>query len=396
MKSISKRELFFRHVAQTSDLPMGIEIAEAKGIYQYDTQGKKYMDLISGISVSSLGHRHPAITSAIKKQIDKYSYSMVYGEFIQSPQVDLANELCQLLPSNLDNVFFVNSGSEAVEGALKLAKRYTGRSEMIAMNNAYHGSSHGALSLLSNKEYTRKFRPLLPDIKHINLNNLAELKAITTKTACVIIEPVQGEGGVNIATKEYLKKLRQKCTETGTLLIFDEIQTGMGRTGKFFFFEHYNIIPDILLLAKAFGGGMPLGAFISSQKRMHSLTHNPILGHISTFGGHPVSCAAALANIQVLKNSDLIAQVEAKGKLFEESLKNPKIKEIRRMGLMLALDLGDFDMVLNVIHKAMEKGIILDWFLWNEQSIRLAPPLIITENELQKAASIIVEILDEV
>jgi len=396
MKSISKRELFFRHVAQTSDLPMGIEIAEAKGIYQYDTQGKKYMDLISGISVSSLGHRHPAITSAIKKQIDKYSYSMVYGEFIQSPQVDLANELCQLLPSNLDNVFFVNSGSEAVEGALKLAKRYTGRSEMIAMNNAYHGSSHGALSLLSNKEYTRKFRPLLPDIKHINLNNLAELEAITTKTACVIIEPVQGEGGVNIATKEYLKKLRQKCTETGTLLIFDEIQTGMGRTGKFFFFEHYNIIPDILLLAKAFGGGMPLGAFISSQKIMHSLTHNPILGHISTFGGHPVSCAAALANIEVLKNSDLIAQVEAKGKLFEEKLKHSKIKEIRRMGLMLALDLGDFDMVLNVIHKAMEKGIILDWFLWNEQSIRLAPPLIITENELQKAASIIVEILDEV
>ena len=396
MQSISKRELFFRHVAQTSELPMGIEIAEAKGIYQYDTQGKKYLDLISGISVSNLGHRHPSITEAIKKQLDKHSYSMVYGEFIQSPQVDLANALCQILPQNLDNVFFVNSGSEAVEGALKLAKRFTGRSEIIAMNNCYHGSSHGALSLLSNKEYTRKFRPLLPDIKHININKISELDAITTKTACVIIEPIQGEGGINIAQKEYLQELRQKCTETDTLLIFDEIQTGMGRTGKFFFFEHYHIIPDILLLAKAFGGGMPLGAFISSQKIMHSLTHNPILGHISTFGGHPVSCAAALANLEVLKKSDLIAEVEAKGKLFEAKLKHYKIKEIRRKGLMLALDLGDFDLVLKVIHRAMEKGIILDWFLWNEKSIRLAPPLIITKEELQKAAEILVGILDEV
>ncbi len=393
MQKLSQRQLFLQYVAQTSEIPMGLEISHAEGIYQYNTQGKAYMDLISGISVSNLGHNHPKVKEAIIHQLNKHSYSMVYGEFIQSPQVELARLLSSVLPAGLDNVFFVNSGSEAVEGALKLAKRYTGRSEIIAFKNAYHGSSHGSLSLLSNKEYTRKFRPLLPDVKHLSFNSTEGLDQISERTACVIIEIVQGEGGVQVASPEFLQQLRNKCRETGTLLIFDEIQTAMGRTGKMFAFEHYGIMPDILLLAKAFGGGMPLGAFVASKEIMYCLTHNPVLGHISTFGGHPVSCAAALANLQVLKESNLIEQVEEKGRLLENLLKHPKIKEIRRKGLMMAVDLGDFDLVLDVIHKAMDKGLILDWFLWNNQSIRIAPPLIITHEEIKKAAGILLDIL---
>ncbi len=396
MQNINKRELFLRHVAQTSEMPMEIEIERAEGIYQYGTDGKRYIDFISGISVSNLGHHHPKIIEAIKKQLDKHSYIMVYGEFIQNPQVELANALSKILPQKLDNVFFVNSGSEAVEGALKLAKRYTRRSEIIAFNNAYHGSSHGSISLISDKEYTRKFRPLLPDIKHLEFNDLTLLDQISNRTACVIIEPVQGEGGINIPGATYIQELRKKCTETGTLLIFDEIQTGMGRTGKMFAFEHFGVIPDILLLAKAFGGGMPLGAFIASQEIMHSLTNNPILGHISTFGGHPISCAAGLAALEILQSDKIVEEVEAKGRLLESLLMHDKIKEIRRMGLLLAVDFGDFDLVLKIIHKATEKGLILDWFLWNEESIRISPPLIITEQEIKKAAKIFMEILDTI
>ncbi len=385
MDILSNRQAFFSHLGQTSEFPMAIEIEKAEGIYQFGTNGKRYMDLISGIAVSNLGHGNTEIVEAVKNQAEKYMHLMVYGEFIESPQTKLASLLCKILPKTLDNVFLVNSGSEAVEAAIKLAKRYTGKQEIFSFKNAYHGSTHGALSLLSDLEYTRKFRPLLPNIKHLHYNNSADLEKISKKTAAVIIEPVQGEAGVIIGDTDFLKKLKATCEKNNCLLIFDEIQSAMGRTGKMFAFEHSQVIPDILLLAKAFGGGMPLGAVISSKKILDSFTKNPVLGHISTFGGHPVSAAAALASLNILLNTNIISQVEEKGAMFDALNSVPLIKNVRRIGLMMALEIGNFDSVLKIIHMAIEQGLILDWFLFDNTSIRIAPPLIITKNEIADA-----------
>lgn len=388
------RTQFLQHQAQTSDMPMGLEIVSAEGNYQYDSKGKKYLDLISGIAVSNLGHHHPAVKKAISSQLDAHLHLMVYGEFIQSPQVKLAKALSEILPDNLSSVYFTNSGSEAVEGALKLAKRFTGRTELISCKNAYHGSTHGALSIIGSEEWKNSFRPLLPDVRQIVFNKWEELNFITEKTACVIIEPVQGEAGVRIANPFYLEALRKKCDETGTLLIFDEIQSGFGRTGKFFAFEHSNVVPDILLLGKALGGGMPLGAFISSSEIMKVLQSNPVLGHISTFGGHPLCCAASLAALEVLKKEDWISLAEEKGELFKSFLVHPEILEVRGIGLMLAVEFRDFEFVQKIIQKCIQGGLITDWFLFCDNSLRIAPPLTITKEEIEMSCQIILNSLN--
>lgn len=393
---LTDRQLFLNNLAQTSDSPLALEITKAEGIFIYDSSGKKYFDLISGISVSNTGHRHPAIVKAIKDQADQYLHLMVYGEYIQSPQVKLAGILSGLLPEKLNNCYFVNSGSEAVEGAMKLAKRYTGRKKIVAFKNAYHGSTQGALSIIGNESYQTPFAPLLPGIDHLDFNSTASFNQITTETACVIVEPVQGEAGIIIGTQDFLSALRTRCNETGTLLIFDEIQTGLGRTGYMFAFEKYGVIPDILLLAKGLGGGMPLGAFISSHEIMQTLTNNPVLGHITTFGGHPVSCAAALANIEVIINEQLIEGVAAKSNLFVQLLgKSKAISQIRSAGLMIALQLDNFAQVKNIIDCCIQKGVITDWFLFNDSSIRIAPPLTISEEQIREACRIILESLDK-
>jgi acetylornithine/succinyldiaminopimelate/putrescine aminotransferase len=393
---LTDRQLFLNNLAQTSDSPLALEITKAEGIFIYDSSGKKYFDLISGISVSNTGHRHPAVVKAIKDQADQYLHLMVYGEYIQSPQVKLAGILSGLLPEKLNNCYFVNSGSEAVEGAMKLAKRYTGKREIVAFKKAYHGSTHGALSIIGDESYQTPFGPLLPGIKHIEFNSIEALEAITTETACVIIEPVQGEAGIIPGSREFLIALRKQCDETGSLLIFDEIQTGMGRTGYMFAFEKYGIIPDILLLAKGLGGGMPIGVFISSREIMQTLTFNPVLGHITTFGGHPVSCAAALASLEVIRNEKLIESVEFKRNLIVELLsKSPFINLIRSSGLMIALQLDNFTHVKKVIDNCIEQGVIIDWFLFNDSSIRIAPPLTISEEQIREACRIILESLDK-
>lgn len=393
---LTNRQLFLNNLAQTSNSPLALEIIKAEGIYLFDVSGKKYIDLISGISVSNTGHRHPSVVKAIKDQVDKYLHLMVYGEYIQSPQVKLAAALADLLPEKLNNCYFVNSGSEAVEGALKLAKRFTGRGQIVAFNHAYHGSTHGSLSVIGDESYQKPFSPLLPGIKHIEFNSIEALDAITSETACVIIEPVQGEAGIITGNPEFLLALRNRCNKTGALLIFDEIQTGMGRTGYLFAFERYQIIPDILLLAKGLGGGMPIGAFISSKEIMQTLAFNPVLGHITTFGGHPVSCAAALANIEVIINEKLIESVEAKSQLIVQLLTNGKgIREIRHAGLMIALQLDNFTHVKKVIDRCIENGVIIDWFLFNDSSIRIAPPLTISEDEIKEACQIIIASLDQ-
>ena len=392
---LTNRQLFLNNLAQTSDSPLALEITKAEGIFIYDSSGKKYFDLISGISVSNTGHRHPAVVKAIKDQADKYLHLMVYGEYIQSPQVKLAGILSGLLPEKLNNCYFVNSGSEAVEGAMKLAKRYTGRKKIVAFKNAYHGSTQGALSIIGNESYQTPFAPLLPGIDHLDFNSTASFNQITTETACVIVEPVQGEAGIIIGTQDFLSALRNRCNETGTLLIFDEIQTGLGRTGYMFAFEKYGVIPDILLLAKGLGGGMPLGAFISSHEIMQTLTNNPVLGHITTFGGHPVSCAAALANIEVIHNEQLIEGVAAKSSLFVQLLgKSKAISQIRSAGLMIALQLDSFAQVKKIIDSCIQKGVITDWFLFNDSSIRIAPPLTISEEQIREACTIILEAID--
>ncbi len=388
----SQRSLFLEHVAQTSDFPLCLEIENAEGMYMIDVNGKKYLDLISGISVSNLGHRHPNVINAVKEQLEKYTYLMVYGEFVQSPQVKLAQLLTQQLPSSLSSCYFVNSGSEANEGALKLAKRYTGRREIISFKNAYHGSTQGCLSIIGSDEYKKPFEPLLPDIIQLEFNNENDLSGITTKTACVIVEPIMGEAGVIVPKNNYLQKLRNKCTETGTLLIFDEIQTGFGRTGKLFAFEHFGVVPDIITLAKAMGGGFPIGAFISSNEIMGSLKTNPILGHITTFGGHPVSCAAAYANLQtLLYENELILTVPQKEQLFVELLKHQKIKEVRSFGLLIAVELDSFETNKAIIDRCIANGVLTDWFLFNDKSLRIAPPLIISEDEIKMACQVILE-----
>lgn len=390
------RELFLKHQAQTSPSPLLLDIEKAEGIYMYNAQGKAYIDLISGIGVSNVGHRHPSVLKAIQEQLDKYLHLMVYGEIIQSPQVLLAEALVQTLPASLDNVYLVNSGSEAVEGALKLAKRYTGRSGLISFVNAYHGSSHGALSVGGNEYFKQAYRPLLPDVKHLPFNSQAHLEEITNQTAAVIVEVVQGEAGVRVGDPEFMQALAKRCKDTGALLIADEIQTGFGRTGTFWAFEKYGIVPDVVVSAKGMGGGMPIGAFIASKEIMSVLTHLPVLGHITTFGGHPVSCAAALACLRVIKEGDLMAQVKAKADLFIQHLKHPSIKEIRHCGLIMAVEFESFDLLQQIIQRALDKGVLTDWFLFCDNSMRIAPPLIISEEEIKKSCGLLMEAINDV
>lgn len=390
------RQLFSSYLAQTSASPLLFDVERAEGIYLFDKSETPYIDIISGISVSNVGHRNPKVLQAIRTQLEKYLHVMVYGEFIESPQVKLAHKIASLLTPDLSVTYFVNSGSEAVEGALKLAKRYTGRTEVLAMYNAYHGSTHGALSVMGNEDLKQPFRPLVPGSRFIHLNNLNELDRITPKTACVIVEPVMGEAGAFPASKAFLNALRKKCNQTNTLLIFDEIQTAFGRTGKLFAFQHHQVIPDILLLAKSLGGGMPLGAFISSPEIMKCLSVNPPLGHITTFGGHPLSCAAGLAALEVVIEEKLTETVESKSELFRALLKHPAVKCIRGSGLLLALEFDDQEMVQQIIRKCLAKRLITDWFLFDPGAIRIAPPLIITEAQIREACEIIIQSIDEV
>ena len=393
---LTNRQLFLRHLGQTSPGPMLLEIIRAEGVWLFGADGKKYIDLISGVSVSNTGHRHPKIVEAVKRQIDSYMHLMVYGEIIQSPQVKYAERITGLLPAALDSCFFVNSGSEAVEGAMKLAKRSTGRSRIISFRNAYHGSTHGALSIQGNEHYRNAFRPLLPDTLQLAFNNIESLKQIDTKTACVFIEPVQAEAGVIFPETGFLEEVRKRCTETGALLIFDEIQTGFGRIGSLFALNRFGVIPDILLLAKALGGGMPLGAFISSAALMSALSSDPVLGHITTFGGHPVCCAAGLASLNVILDENLIENCRLRSESFKRKLNHPAIAEIRGEGLLLAVKLNDPEYIKAVVSKAPEYGLILDYFLFCNDAFRIAPPLTISEEETDIACTQIKLLLDEI
>lgn len=391
---LSPRQLFLLNTAQTSSSPRLLEIERAEGMYLYDHQGKSYMDLVSGFAVSNTGHRHPKVIQAIKDQADKYLHLTVYGEYIQAPQIKFASKLASILPNTLSSIYFVNSGAEATEGAMKLAKRFTGRSEIIACKNSYHGSTQGALSVMGNEHYKQAYRPLLPGIRFIEFNNLIDLNAINIDTAAVIMETIQGEAGVIVPDTNYMQSLRRRCDETNTLLILDEIQSGFGRTGKLFAFEHFDIKPDILLLAKGMGGGMPIGAFISSNEIMSVLKENPILGHITTFGGHPISCAAGLANLEVILDENLFEDVPRKESIFRKHLQHPEIKEIRGKGLMLSMQLTSFEQVEKVSKRCVENGIIIDWFLHCDTAMRIAPPLIITDNEIINACEIIIEAIE--
>lgn len=391
---ISQKELFLLNNAQTSNSPNMLEIERAEGLYLYDKEGKSYMDLVSGFAVSNIGHRHPKVLDAIRGQLDKFLHLTVYGEFVQSPMVLFAEKLISVLPTSLNNVYFVNSGTEATEGALKLAKRYTGRSGIIACHKAYHGSTHGALSVMGDETFKQKYRPLLPGVDFIRFGEIIDLSLITTDTACVIIETVQGEAGIREASNEYMTQLRSRCTETGTLLILDEIQAAFGRTGKLFAFEHYGIVPDILLLAKALGGGMPIGAFIANREIMGVLKENPILGHITTFGGHPVSSVSGLASLNVILEEGLVQTVAAKGELFKSLLVHPLIREVRGKGLMMAIQLDNFSQVERVSKACAAEGLVIDWFLHCENALRLAPPLIIKDDEIRIACKTILRALD--
>jgi len=390
---VSQRQLFLRHVAQTSPSPLALEIERAEGLYLYDTSGKRYLDLIAGIGPSVLGHRHPRVQAAVELQLNRYWHTLVFGEFVLTPQVQMATLLAQHLPG-LDAVYFVNSGTEATEGAMKLAKRYTGRPEIVACRKAYHGSTQGAASLMDPPDFTLAYQPLLPGIRHIDFNDTAGLDNITRHTAAVIVETVQGEAGLIPPRPDWLQTLRRRCDEMGALLVLDEIQAGFGRTGTLFAFEHFGIQPDILLLAKGFGGGMPLGAFIAPRAIMQALSSDPVLGHITTFGGHPVCVAAALATLEVLLETDLMAQVPAKEALFRRLLVHAAIKEVRSAGLWLAVDLGDAAKVQTVIRHCIGQGVITDWFLFNDRSLRIAPPLTITEVEIGEACAVILKGLD--
>ncbi|MCS5489224.1 aspartate aminotransferase family protein [Algoriphagus limi] len=392
---MNHRQLFLSHLAQTTDFPLLIEVEKAEGVYLYGPNGEKYMDLISGIGVSNVGHRHPKVLEAIRHQLDHYLHLMVYGEYVQSPQTLLAKALCDTLPKKLDNVYLVNSGSEAIEGALKLAKRYTGRAEIISCVNAYHGSSQGALSIGGNEIFKRAYRPLVPGVSHITYGSFSDLELINEKTAAIVVETIQGEAGIRVACKEYFQALRKRCDETGALLILDEIQAGFGRTGKFWAFEHFEIVPNILVCAKGMGGGMPIGAFIANQEMMAVFKNNPLLGHITTFGGHPVSAAASLATIQILQEENLISLVEGKAKLFRELLKHPKIKAIRNKGLMMAVEFESFEVLKPIIDRAIELGVITDWFLFCDDSMRIAPPLTITEDEIRTACNLILQAIED-
>jgi len=388
------KDIFKKHQAQTFPFPSCLEIESAKGSYIYDVNGKQYLDFVAGVSSCTLGHSNSIITDAVKEQLDKYTHVMVYGEFLQSPQYKLAKLLADNLPENLSTTYFVNSGAEAIEGAMKLAKRATGRSEIISCKDSYHGSTQGALSIMGNEEYKAKYRPLLPNCNQIIYNDENSLKNITKNTAAVVVEPIQGATGFVTPSNNFLQKVRKKCNKTGTLLIFDEVQTCYGRLGTLFGFEKHNAIPDILCIAKGMGGGMPIGAFISSWELMNLLTFEPKLGHITTFGGHPVSCAASLATLQHLLTTNLMAEVDKKEQLFRTHLKHPKIKEIRGNGLMLALEFEDEELAQKVVEESLEKGLILFYFLFTKTAIRITPPLTISEKEIIEGCEIIKGILE--
>jgi len=388
------KDIFKKHQAQTFPFPSCLEIASAKGSYIYDVNGKSYLDFVAGVSANTLGHSNPIITDAVKEQLDKYTHVMVYGEYIQSPQYKLAKLLADNLPENLSSTYFVNSGAEAIEGAMKLAKRATGRSEIISCTDSYHGSTQGALSIMGNEEHKVKYRPLLPNCNTIIYNDVDSLKNISKQTAAVVIEVVQGGTGFVTPTNNFLQKVREKCNETGTLLILDEIQTCYGRLGTLFGFEKYNLVPDILCIAKGMGAGMPIGAFVSSWELMNLLTFEPKLGHITTFGGHPINCAASLACLQHLLNSDIMKQVDKKEQLFRIHLSHPKIKEIRGTGLILSVELDSDELTKKVVEKSLENGLILFYFLFTKTSFRITPPLTISEEEIIKGCKIIKEILD--
>ena len=392
------RAAFLRHVGQTSPAPMMIEVARAEGVFFYTPEGRRYYDLVSGVSVSNVGHANPCVVRAVQEQAGRYMHIMVYGEMVERPQTEYAERIASLLPDPLDSVYFVNSGAEAVEGALKLAKRATHRTEIISMRRAYHGSTHGAMALMGapeGEEWKNAFRPLMPDVRSIEFNSFDDLAQITGRTACVIAEPVQGEAGVRVPREGWLQALRERCTQTGTMLIFDEIQTGMGRTGELFAMQRYGVVPDIVCLAKAFGGGMPLGAFVAAHDVMNLLTENPVLGHITTFGGHPVCCAAGLAALGYILDNDLARQAEPKGQLYEALIKkHPKVVEVRRSGLLLAVELGSPEKMFAMMRMFAEEGIMSDWFLYCDTAFRISPPLTISEEEIRDSAAIILRCLD--
>jgi len=390
---MTNRELFKTFLAQTSDAPSALEVVKASGNYLFDADGKKYLDLIGGISVCNIGHSHPKVLQAINNQAADYLHVMVYGELVQSPQVRYAHMLTEHLPSSLNCVYFTNSGAEATEGAIKLARRVTGRPEIISCNNSYHGNTLGALSVMGDEYWRNAFRPLMPGVWHYDFNSDELIDAINNNTACVIIETIQGEAGVIAPKQNWINKLRQKCTDTRTLLVMDEIQCGFGRTGKMWGFEHYGVVPDIVLLGKALGGGMPLGAFISSKEKMSELTNKPVLGHITTFGGHPVCCAAGMAAMQVLIDEQLVATVPEKEQLFKSLLVHRAVKEVRSKGLLIAIELHSFEKVMSTLQKCIEKGLFSDWFLFSPQCIRIAPPLTIEKEEITWACNTILSCL---
>ena len=387
---------FLKYQAKTTPHPLALSIKRAKGVYITSTSGKKYLDFVAGVSACSLGHRHPKIISAIRKQINKYMHVMVYGEFAQQPTVQLCKELVSILPKNQQSIFLTNSGTEAIEGALKLAKKATSRNELIGSFKSYHGSTQGALSLLGLENQKEGYRPLIPGSRFIRFNNLKDLNQITTKTAAVILETIQGGAGFVLPKNDYLKKVKKRCEEVGSLLILDEIQPGFGRTGSFFGFEHYSVEPDIVVMGKGMGGGLPVGAFSASSLLMKVLMNNPKLGHISTFGGNPVIAAACLATLRELRDSNIIRQIKKKEALFRDELKHEKIKEIRGKGLMLAIILKDSDTANKVVLRCMDKGLLLFWLLWEKKAVRISPPLIIKEKEIRKGCAIIRDVLDNI
>lgn len=390
---MNTRQLFLDHVGQTSQAPLALNIVKAEGSKMWDAAGKEYIDLIAGISVCNIGHRHPAVVEAIKKQADEYLHIMIYGELVENPQVRYAKALTDHLPASLNAVFYTASGSEATEGAMKLAKRFTGRTQIISFKNSYHGSTQGALSVMGSEYWQQAFRPLLPDVFQMRYNSFEDLENITERTACVIAETIQSEAGIIAPANGWLKALRERCTQTGTLLVLDEIQCGFGRNGSLWAFEQFDVVPDVLLLGKALGGGMPLGAFVADKKIMDSLSYNPVLGHINTFGGHPVSCAAGLAAFEVLLNENIIAGVKQKEQLFRQLLSHPSVKNINSFGLMMAVEFDDFDTNKKIIDACIEKGVFTDWFLFAAHALRIVPPLTITEEEITKACNIIQSVL---
>lgn len=391
---MNQRQLFLQHVAQTSPAPLALEIVKAEGSILWNAEGKQLIDLIAGISVCNIGHRHTKVVEAIKHQADQYLHLLVYGELVETPEVQYAHYLTQHLPASLNSVYFTNSGAEAVEGAMKLAKRYTNRTQIIAFKNSYHGSTQGALSIMGDEYWRNAYRPLLPDVLHLDYNVFDDLTFITENTACVIAETAQAEAGVIVPDKKWMQALRKKCTETGTLLILDEIQTGFGRTGSLWGFEQFEIVPDIVLLGKALGGGMPLGAFIADKNIMWSLTSNPVLGHITTFGGHPVCCAAGLAAMKVLAEENIIPPVKAKEQLFLSLLKHPKIKSIKSAGLLIAVEFDSYETNKKIIDTCIANGVLTDWFLFAANCLRIAPPLNISNEKIEKACAVIISSIE--